>query len=88
MAHLHAERVALSTRRNACEALFSAVQVGSSLGLDSADRTRTQREPTIDTLFSLALLMRSATMLAAQRIQRGLFPADPPPDLAEALTAR
>ena len=88
MAALHAERLALSARRNACEALFSAVQVGNSLGLDGADRTRTQNESTVETLFSLALLMRSATMLAALRIDRDLFPAGPPPDLDVALTAR
>lgn len=84
-ADLHAERIALSARRNACEALFSAIKVGNSLALDGPNRTRTNNERTIETLLSLALLMRSATMLADQRIQRDLFPADPPPDLADAL---
>jgi hypothetical protein len=79
---LHAQRLALLTRRNACEALNSALQVGHSLGLDGADRMRTQKETTVEALFSLALLLRSAAVLADQRLQRGLFRIQPPPALA------
>ena len=81
-ADLHAFRLAMFARRNACEALFSALQVGHKLGLDGAERTRTAKEPTVKALLSLAMMMRSARMLASQRMERGDFPPEPPPDLA------
>ena len=82
---LHAERLAMEARRNSCEALFSALQLGNKLGLDGAARTRTAKEPTVEALLSIALMQRSAFMLADLRIQRGLFRDDVPPDLARAL---
>ena len=84
-ADLHAHRLALLARRNACEALFSALQVGHKLGLGGAARTRTAKEPTVEALLSIAMVMRSAFLLAAQRVAHGEFPAEPPPDLAAAL---
>jgi hypothetical protein len=66
-----------SPYRNTPEALFSAVQVGNKLGLDGAARTHTAKEPTVDALFSVALMMRSARLLAYEREQRGLGPSVP-----------
>jgi hypothetical protein len=81
----HALRVALYARRNANEALHSAIQVGGKLGLRGAARQRTAKEPTVEAALSIRLLLRSAFMLADLRIQHGLLPAEPPPDLARTL---
>lgn len=85
MEHLHAYRLALLSRRNHCEAVFSALKLGKKLGLESADRTRTPFEPTVDALMSISLMMKTALVLADQRRQRGLHPDVPPPPLNEAL---
>lgn len=82
---LHAERLANEARRNSCEALFSALQIGNKMGLDGAARIRTAKEPTLEALLSIALMQRAAFMLADLRTQRGLFRGDVPPDLARAL---
>ena len=82
---LHAFRLAMLARRNAPEALFSALKVGHKLSLDGAERTRTAKEPTVDLLLSLAMLTRSARVLADQRMEREPFLKVPPPDLAAAL---
>lgn len=81
----HALRLALFARRNASEALHSALQVGHKLGLSDAGRMRTAKEPTVEALTSLALIYRSARVLADQRILSGEFPPAPPPDLAAIL---
>jgi hypothetical protein len=82
---LHAKRLALLARRNSCETLFSALQAGSKLGGDGVARTRTAKEPTVEALVGLSLMMRSAFMLASLRVRDGDFPARPPDDLARAL---
>ncbi|MHB8642347.1 MAG: transposase [Gaiellaceae bacterium] len=81
----HALRLALFARRNANESLHSAIQVGAKLGLRGSARQRTAKEPTVAAELSIALLLRSAFMLAAQRVQHDLFPAEPPADLVRAL---
>lgn len=81
----HARRVALFARRNHHEALHTAVKVGNKLGLRGAARQRTAKEPTVEAELSIALLARSAFMLADLRIQHDLFPREPPEDLAHAL---
>jgi hypothetical protein len=81
----HAYRVALYARRNHSEAVNSALKLGKKLGLESADRTRTPWEPTVDALLSLSLMLKTAFVLADQRIQHGLHPDSPPPPLADAL---
>lgn len=81
----HAYRVALFARRNHSEAVFSALKLGRKLGLESADRTRTPWEPTVEALFALSLMMKTAFALADQRIQRGTHPKTPPPPLDAAL---
>lgn len=83
---LHAERLALYARRNTCESLFGALKLGHKLGLDGADRTHTANERTVETLLSLALLLRTAFVTAHERIEQGA-PAQPPPDLAATLAA-
>jgi hypothetical protein len=79
---LHAFRLAMNARRNQCESLFGALKIGHKLGLEGADRTHTATEATVETLFSLALLLRTALVVAHERIQRGEMPDVPPADLA------
>jgi hypothetical protein len=79
---LHAFRLAMYARRNSCEALFASLKIGHKLGLDGADRTHTSNERTVETLLSLGLLMRSAFVVAHERIQQDPSQAEPPPDLA------
>ncbi|HXH87210.1 MAG TPA: hypothetical protein VNI55_01205 [Gaiellaceae bacterium] len=79
---LHAERLALQAQRNYCETLFSALKLGNKLALSGAARTRTAKEPTVEALISLALIQRSAFMLADLRIRRGMFRDDLPADLS------
>jgi hypothetical protein len=81
----HAHRLALFSRRNSIETLFSAIQISNKLGLFGSARTRTAKEPTVAALFSLCLTLRSATMSADLRIREGDFPEMPPPDLASKL---
>jgi hypothetical protein len=81
----HAFRLAMFARRNANESLHSAIQIGNKLGLADAARMRTAKEPTVETLLSIALTQRSALMLADQRVRAGRFPAGPPRDLAARL---
>jgi hypothetical protein len=81
----HAFRLAMYARRNSCEALFGALKLGHGVGLDGADRTHTDNEPTIETLLSLALLMRTLMVTAGERIRTGLITADPPPELLRAI---
>jgi hypothetical protein len=81
----HSKREALEARRNQCEALNSALKLGRKLNLESADRTHTPFEPTVEALLSLALMNKTAFALADQRKQRGLHPELPPPSLADAL---
>jgi hypothetical protein len=78
---LQAFRLAMYARRNTSEAIFGALKLGHKLGLESADRTHTANENTMETLLSLGLLMRTAFVVASERIKRGEMPADPPPDL-------
>ena len=78
-------RLAMYARRNTCEAIFGALKLGQKLGLESADRTHTPNENTIETLLSLGLLMRTAVVTANERIKAGEMPEDPPPDLADRL---
>lgn len=75
-------RLAMYAHRNTCEAIFGALRGGHKLGLDGADRTHTANEATLETLLSLALLMRTATVTANERILRGELADTPPPDLA------
>jgi hypothetical protein len=82
---LYAFRLAMYARRNSCEALFGALKLGQSLGLDGADRTHTDNEPTVETLLSLALLFRTGLVVAAERIKSGVMAADPPPALLREL---
>jgi hypothetical protein len=56
-----------------------------NLGLGDAVRTHTDNEPTVETLISLALLFRTAFVVACERIDRGLIAPDPPPALLNAL---
>lgn len=79
-------RLAMYSRRNTCEGIFGALKLGHKLGLESADRTHTANEDTLETLLSLALLMRTAHVTANERILRGELPADPPPDLLAKLS--
>jgi hypothetical protein len=72
-------------RRNHCEALNGAIKLGRKLNLESADRTHTPFERTIDALLSLALMTKTAFALADQRNQHGLYPQLPPPPLADTL---
>lgn len=81
----HAYRMALYARRNHCEAVFSALKLGKKLALESADRTRTPHEPTVQALLSLSLMMKTALVLADQRKQRDLHPETPPPPLGDTL---
>ena len=74
-------RIAMYCRRNTCEGIFGALKLGHKLGLESADRTHTANEATLETLLSLALLLRTALVTANERILRGEMPEDPPPDL-------
>jgi hypothetical protein len=46
---------------------------------------RTAKEPTVEALISVAMITRTARMLAAQRIQTGEFPALPPPDFLDSM---
>jgi hypothetical protein len=78
---LHAFRLAMYARRNTSEAIFGALKLGHKLGLESADRTHTANEETVETLLSLGLLLRTAFVTANERILRGEMPVDPPPDL-------
>jgi hypothetical protein len=78
---LQAMRLALYARRNTSEAIFGALKLGHKLGLESADRTHTANENTVETLVSLGLLSRTALVTANERILRGEMPVDPPPDL-------
>jgi hypothetical protein len=57
------------------------LKLGHKLGLEGAYRTHTANEATVETLLSLALILRTAVVTADQRILHGLMPADPPPDL-------
>jgi hypothetical protein len=81
----HAKRLALLSRRNSVESLFSALQGTNKLLLKGAARTRTPKEPTVAALVSVAAILRSATMLADQRIRLGDFPESPPADVAARL---
>jgi hypothetical protein len=81
----HAYRLALYARRNQCEAVNSALKLGRKLGLESADRTRTPWEPTVEALVSLSLMMKTAFVLADQRRQHGEQPEAPPPALSDLL---
>jgi hypothetical protein len=86
---LHAERLALYGRRNSCEALFAALKLGHKLGLDGSDRTHTPNEHTVETLLSLALVLRTAFVTAHERAAQQVGPVTPPPELLQALvTAR
>jgi len=69
---LHAMRLALLARRNACESLFSSLKVGNKLGLRGASRTRLREFEKVQALVSLALTFKTAAVLADQRTQRGL----------------
>ncbi len=82
---LQAERLAMYARRNTCEAIFGALKVGHKLALESADRTHTAYETTVEALLSLALVFRTAVIVANERIRSGELLADPPPDLAAKL---
>jgi hypothetical protein len=82
---LHALRLALFARRNANEALHSALQVGHQLGLPDAGRMRTPTEPTVEALASIAMISRTALLLAAERIRVDEFPPEPPRDLKDRL---
>lgn len=85
-ADLHAFRLALYARRNSCEALFGALKLGHKLGLDGSDRTHTPNELIVETLLSIALVLRTAFVLAHERVQQG-GDDDLPADLYEALAA-
>jgi hypothetical protein len=78
---LHAMRLALLARRNSCEALFSALKVGNKLGLRGADRTRLPRFETVQALTSIALMFRTAFVLAALRLENEDMPERPPDPL-------
>jgi hypothetical protein len=81
---LHAERLALNARRNACEALFGALKLGHKLGLEGSARTHTPNERIVETLLSLALVLRTAFVVAHERAEQG-GPSAPPIDLLEAI---
>jgi hypothetical protein len=83
---LHAERLALYARRNSCEALFGALKLGHKLGLDGSDRTHTPNEHIVEALLSLALVLRTAFVVAHERAEQG-GPAKPPPELLAAIAA-
>jgi hypothetical protein len=83
---LHAERLAFYARRNMIESLFGALKIAHKLGLESADRTHTPNERTVETLLSLALVLRTALVTAQERIRQGA-PAELPPDLVARLDA-
>lgn len=85
-ARAQAFRLAMYARRNSCEAIFGALKLGHKLGLESADRTHTANENTVETLLSLALLMRTALVTANERILRGELPELPPQDLLDKLS--
>jgi hypothetical protein len=74
---LHALRLALYARRNSCEALFASLKLGQKLGLSGATRTHTSNEGTVETLLSLGLLLRTAFVVACERLQQA--PAESPP---------
>jgi hypothetical protein len=84
---LHAFRLAMYSRRNSCEALFASLKIGHKLGLDGASRTHTSNESTVETLLSIGLLLRTAFVVAHERIQQDPSQGDPPPDLAAELEA-
>jgi hypothetical protein len=65
-------------------ALFFA-EAGTQAGLSGADRTHTDNEYTVLTLLSLALLLRTAFVVANERIKHGLMSPDLPPALSESL---
>jgi hypothetical protein len=83
---LHAERLALYARRNSCEALFGSLKLGHKLGLDGSDRTHTPNERTVETLLSLALVLRTAFVIAHERAAQG-GPNTPPPELLTPIAA-
>lgn len=77
----YAMRLALGTRRNIVESLFSALKTTAHLGLRGAARTRLHDYDTVLTLISLAFGLRSSFLLAGERVQRGLFPDVVPDDV-------
>jgi hypothetical protein len=78
---LHAMRLAILARRNSCEALFSGLKCRQKLGLAGAARTRLTDYDSVLALISLALMLRTAFLLASVRIEQGLHPDVPPPEL-------
>lgn len=78
----YAMRLALENRRNIVECAFASLKTVSQLGLRGAARTRLTDFDTVRTLISLAFTIRSSLLLADQRIQRGLFPAQVPADFS------
>jgi hypothetical protein len=82
---LHAFRLAMYARRNSCESMNAVLKGTHKLGLDGADRTRTANESVVELLISLALLSRTAFVVANERAQHGLMDADPPAALLAAL---
>lgn len=66
----HATRLALLTRRNTVESLFSAFKVRHLLGTEGEDRERTQLFEKHVALFSLAAMLRTAFLLGSARLDR------------------
>lgn len=79
MPERYAMRLVLQARRNTIESLFGSLKTVNQLGLKGTHRTRLRDFDSVAALIGLALMSKTALLVAAERDKRGIGPAAPEP---------